>query len=102
MSKETNIALVKETASVLLWCDVTPTQYSPMIVSHPFTNTGITAIRDADGQIKMLDITKEDDLSLWRQAVQEQIDDAKTVEDIYMLINKPYTIVCLQQCQPYL
>ena len=102
MNKETNLTLVKETASVLLWCDVTPTEFSPMIVSHPFTNTGITAIRDTDGQIKMLDITKETDLSLWRQAVQEQIESAKTLDDVYMLVNKPYSIVFVQLCQPHL
>jgi len=102
MNKETNLALVKETATALLWCDIAPTPYSPMIVSHPFTNTGISAIRDEDGRTKMLDLTKDTDLSLWRQAVQDQIDDARDVLDVYRLFNKPYLMVFLHHAQPFL
>ena len=42
--KETNLEGVKAMARTLLYTEINRTAYSPMIVQHPFTNTGITNI----------------------------------------------------------
>ena len=43
--KETNLDGVKAMARTLLYTDINKTAYSPMIVQHPFTNTGFTMVR---------------------------------------------------------
>ena len=40
MRKQTNLAEVKLTALALLSTEINETPYSPMIVKHPFTDTG--------------------------------------------------------------
>lgn len=47
--KTTNLDGVKAMARTLLYTDINKTAYSPMIVQHPFTNTGFTMVWD-DGE----------------------------------------------------
>ena len=41
MKKHTDLDGVKQVASALLFTDIEKTKYSPMVVQHPFTNTGV-------------------------------------------------------------
>lgn len=45
MRKQTNLAEVKLTALALLSTEINETPYSPMIVKHPFTDTGVSAMK---------------------------------------------------------
>ena len=56
MRKETDLRQVKATARALLMLDIGETDFSPMIVKHPFTDSGITAIPKPDGRIQMLNL----------------------------------------------
>ena len=49
MRKETDLAWVKMIAHVLLDMPIAETSFSPAIVSHPFTSTGVTAAQNEDG-----------------------------------------------------
>ena len=57
MRKQTNLAEVKLTALALLSTEINETPYSPMIVKHPFTDTGVTALPDGNGGITMINLT---------------------------------------------
>lgn len=68
MRKQTNLAEVKLTALALLSTEINETPYSPMIVKHPFTDTGVSAIPDGKGGVEMIDLTEDDAQFKWRQA----------------------------------
>ena len=94
--KETNLEGVKAMARTLLYTDINKTAYSPMIVQHPFTNTGFTMVM-RNGTPQCIDITADSNaLHEWRQMVCEQIDSAKSAFEIYMMTNKPYGMTFLK------
>lgn len=91
MRKETDLAKVKRTTRLFLDLDIQLTGYSPMVVSHLLTNSGIASFRDADGKISFVDLIKNPaDLTRWRQQIGEQIDQAGDAYEDFFLINKPY------------
>ena len=50
---ETNLAALKTLAHTLLWFDIQPTKLSPLVVKHPFTDSGLVGIRNEDGSRSM-------------------------------------------------
>lgn len=80
MRKETDLARVKMIAHVLLDMPIAETSFSPAIVSHPFTSTGVTATQNEDGNITVVDLlnNKEDYPNL---ASQDTANIPKTIED---------------------
>ena len=102
MGKETNMAGVKSVAKALLMLDIHLTDYSPVIVQHPFTSSGMVAAPTENG-LAMLDITQGDEnLSAWRGLMVKQIDQAKNPYHIYMMLNKPYALSFLSLAEPHL
>ena len=55
MKKHTDLDGVKQVSSALLFTDIEKTKYSPMVVQHPFTNTGVTAI-SVEGSFQFLNL----------------------------------------------
>ena len=103
MRKETDLARVKKIAHALLDMPITQTSFSPAIVSHPFTSTGITAAQNEDGSFSMVDLlNKEEDLAKWREMVGEQIDSAEKAGQVFFLLNKPYYLTFLKFTAPVL
>ena len=43
---KTNIEQVKSVAKTFLYLDIQTTEYYPLIISHPFFDTGITCIKE--------------------------------------------------------
>ena len=85
MRKQTDLAKVKQTALALLSTEINKTPYSPMIVKHPFTDTGVSAISDVKGGVEMIDLTEDDAQLKWRQSMARQIDKADNAYAIYMM-----------------
>ena len=78
MLRETDLLRVKLVAHTLLDVQIQETALSPVIVSHPFTNSGISALRNEEGSLSMVDlINNSDDCTRWRRKVGEQIDSAE-------------------------
>ena len=102
MRKQTDLAEVKRTALALLSTEIGETPYTPMIVKHPFTDTGVSAIPDGKGGVKMLDLTKDDDQFKWRQQMARQIKKADNAYAIYMMVTKPYALTFLKFAMPHL
>ena len=102
MTKETNLNKIKEVARALLQTDIHMTEFSPMVVQHPFTNSGMVAVK-TDGEIHIANITEnESDLRGWRENMTGLIDKADNPHDIYMMVNKSYGLTFLHYAEPYL
>lgn len=91
MRRYTDLPGVKAVARMLLAQDIQPTAHAPVIVSHPFTSSGIVGLREADGNITFGDLMgSPDDLARWQQMVGEQIDGADSAISIFSLLNRSY------------
>ena len=102
MRLETDLEKVKEVSRILLMTDVHLTEFSPMIVQHPFTQSGIVGMQTKEGTY-LIDITESrENLSKWQKFVSQQIDAMETVNGIYMIVNKPYALTFLRYVAPHL
>ena len=78
------------------------TLYSPVIVQHPFTTSGITAVNGKD-RFETVDITSSNDaLNEWRAYVRKCIDRAEDAYGVYILVTKPYALTFLKYAEPHL
>ncbi len=104
MRNESDLEGVKSVARMLLMATVTKTDFSPMIVQHPFTNTGIVGVPSKSGEpLEIIDITAgHKNLSRWRDIMERQIDNASDPFQIYMMVNNPYGLTFPKYAEPYL
>ena len=103
MRKETDLGGVKAIAKTLLMTAVNQTPYSPMLVQHPFTSTGLIPFpTEMNKGFQPVDITlNEDNLKIWRKSVSQIIDEAENPYHIYMLLNPPYALTFLKLASSY-
>ena len=77
---------VKRTAKFLLYTEINLTEFSPIVVQHPFTSSGFTMV-NKNGKPELIDITSsEDNADEWRKTVSQQIEEARNAFQIYMVI----------------
>lgn len=94
---ETNLAAVKSLAHTLLWLDIQPTKMSPMVVKHPFTDSGLVGIHDEDGSLSAGNLLDDPSvLHSWRENVRQQINEAETAVGLLLLVTKPYRVGLLE------
>lgn len=97
MRYQTDLKRVKETAHALLLTEIHETAYSPMIVKHPFTDSGMTGIPDGNGGFQFLNLMEDEDAQRkWRAAVSKTINEATSAYEIYMMVTKPYALTFLK------
>ena len=102
MLKQTDLESVKLIAKALLRIPILETEYSPIIVSHPFTKCGIVTILDGE-DFSQLDITKSpESLAKWQALMSKQIDESKTVYEIYYLLNDSYRLMFFNDISRFL
>lgn len=102
MRNETDLNRVKWVAKQLVMIEPDLTEFSPVVVQHPFTSSGMVAIPSDEG-IKHVDITKSpEELVSWQNYMKAQIDEAKSAYHIYMMTNKPYSMTFLKFAKPHL
>lgn len=53
---ESNPHAIKSVARSLLMLDIQPTEFSPIVVKHPFTDSGIVGLRDEKGSHDMVNL----------------------------------------------
>ena len=103
MKEVTDLNKVKEVAKRLLNVEVSESSSSPLVVSHPFTYTGVILLTDASKKSKYVDITKgTEGLQEWRNIISQKIDKANSVYEIYTLINVPYLLTFIKLTKNYL
>lgn len=101
MKKKTDLPKVRATARALLLTNIHETEFSPVIVSHPFTDSGFVAAPNTDGEIGLLNIAVNDaDQRRWRDYMGKLIDKAKSAYEIYTMITKPYGLTFLKYTAP--
>ena len=99
---QTDLDSVKLVAETLLKMKVGKTDMSPLVVTHPFTSSGIVGVHSDKG-IEVLDIlSSKDALNRWRSTMREGIRTANSVIQIFIMLNKPYYLTFLKYAQPYL
>ena len=87
---ETNLAALKTLAHTLLWFDIQPTKLSPLVVKHPFTDSGLVGIRNEDGSLSAGNLLDDPGaLHSWRENVRQQINEAETAAGLLLLVTKP-------------
>lgn len=100
---ETDLKSLKALSHTLLELDIQLTKMSPLVVKHPFTDSGIVGLRKEDGGIAVADLTSDPtSLRLWREQMGRLIDDAEKPIDLFMMITKPYKLGFLKYAAPYL
>ncbi len=98
--KTTDLSQVKVVAHWLLKTEIRKTDYSPVIVQHPFTSTGFAML---PGERLPIDITANAiNLKRWQDFVGGQIDRAKNSYEIYIRLNKTYGLTFLKFAKEYL
>lgn len=101
--RETDLPRVKAVARTFLDLDIQPTGHAPVVVSHPFTNSGFVGARDEKGKVAIADLlNKPEDLRRWREQVVRHIDQADSAHEIFLLLNKPYMLTFLKRTAPFL
>ena len=102
MQKKTDLEKVKMIARALLMTEIHETEFSPAVVQHPFTSSGITVL-PRDGVLQLGNIcSSESDLAAWREYMKTQIANATCAYHIYMMTNKPYGLTFLKYASPFL
>lgn len=104
MKKETDLGGVKAIAKTLLMTAVSQTPYSPMLVQHPFTSSGLVALPTEKYEgFRPIDITlNNENLQRWQHSVSKIIDETENPYHIYLLLNPPYALTFLKLASPYL
>ena len=102
MNKETDLEGVKRIAKGLLNVSILETDYSPMIVSHPFTKSGIVAMVDGDDFVHLNIVENKESFNKWAEMMSRHIDEAKNVYHIYYLLNDSYRLLFLVDVAQYL
>ena len=103
MRRETDLAKIKALAHIFLEMDIEPTDHAPIVVSHPFTNSGFAGIRDRDGNLMIADLLgKPENCRRWREQVGRLVDEAGSAHEVFQLLNKPYMLTFLKYTAPFL
>lgn len=100
---KTDLQKLKTHAHCLLQIEPEETEYSPIIIRHPFTDSGIVPLRNEDGSLRIGNIMEgEEDIRQWREIVGEIIDKAENAFGIYIHITKPYALAFVKFAAPSL
>lgn len=100
--KETDLRGVKEIAKIFLAMKPMTTEMSPAIVQHPFTNTGYFPYRTVDGNLRIINIMAPQGFNEWKEIMSEKIDRMTSVAQIFLYVNKPYSMTFLKYVKQYL
>ncbi len=104
MREKTDLQKLKELAVVFLEMDVEKTQWSPMVVLHPFATSSIVYLPPLNPKgVPMVDILENPEgLRRWKDMLRGSIEQSETVFEIYGMMTKPYLMAYLKFAQPYL
>ncbi len=103
MRTVTDMAGIRALAHTLLLLEPEPTACTPIVVKHPFTDSGIVALRTTGTEIMTADIMKDMAVrAKWRELIGKHIDGAQNVYQIYGMLTKSYYFAFLKFARPYL
>lgn len=98
----TDIHKVKEIAKDFLYIEISTTDYSPIVVMHPFFESGIIPYK-IDDEFKVLNIAEnKKDLQFILLQMEKKIDQSQYVHQIFHLVRKSYRLTFYKYVYPYL
>ena len=105
--KKSDLASIKTVSKSMIYADVQETKFSPIIVKHPYTDSGIIAYKTNNKTefISLLDTSNpnyDQALKQWQSQITHCIDAAQSPLTLYCLITKSYRLSWLKQIEPYL
>lgn len=99
MKKETDLGGIKSTARSFLYVDFHETKFSPMIIKHPFTDSGFVCLPH-DDSIQPINILEDKKaLVRWREFMKNRINECSSPYQVYMLITKPYKFAFIKYAE---
>lgn len=94
---ETDLKKLKVLSHALVELDIEPTKVSPLVVKHPFTDSGIVGLREKNGSLKTVNLLDEPDaLRRWTEFRHQEINEAETAYELLLMITKPYKLAFLK------
>lgn len=100
---ETDLTALKSLAHTFLYLEIQPTKMSPLVVKHPFTDSGITAIRDENNSIQPADLlNNQQALDCWRGQMAQNIQEAESSNQLFYMVTKSYRLAFLKYAAGYL
>lgn len=80
--------------------DIETTPFSPVLVKHPFTDSGIVGFSGDNKPENILDNYTA--LLRWQKAIKKEINESDSADRIFLYLTKPYRLVFLKYAEPYL
>ena len=104
MKEVTDMAGLKRLAHIFLKFEPIPTEYSPMIVKHPFTDSGIVSLKTVGNEsLQFADITQDKAaFKVWQEEMKKQIDALSSPKQFRLMLTKSYYLAFLKFAEPYL
>lgn len=99
--KSTNMNKVRELAITFAYLPVEPNERMPILVSHPFLDTTVTAIEGKDG-IEMINVMDGDGEERFRASIVERLKKINNLTGFLLLLSKSYRFTFLDHIQSYL
>lgn len=100
---KTDLNELKALCHRLLELEIGLTEMSPLVVKHPFTDSGIVGLRKEGCGMDVADLTKDvAALHTWREHLAKQIDKVETAFSLFLWITKPYKLAFLKFAAPFL
>ena len=100
---ETDLTALKSLAHTFLYLEIQPTKMSPLVVKHPFTDSGITVIRDKNNSIQPADLLNDPRaLDCWRGQMAQNIQEAESSNQLFYMVTKSYRLAFLKHTAGYL
>lgn len=93
----TNLQELKYVSKALLRVPIEECEFSPAVVIHPYTNSGITFIDN-----KVVNLLEEDGFNAYCDKMSELIDAATSPMDLMVLLQSQYAMTWLKYGKEYL
>lgn len=100
--KNTNIDMIQKIALDFLNLEIHETEYSPLIVSHPFWNTALVTHKSGKEYQYVNILENKDVFEELKAAIELQIINITKVDRLFYLIQKPYRLVFMKYVKKYM
>lgn len=104
MKKETDMRSLRSVAHAFLMFEPQATDYSPMVIKHPFADSGIVPVRqEENNQMGVANIMEDENaLAAWRKQIGKQIDEITSPQSLFLMLAKSYFLPFIKYAKPYL
>lgn len=99
--KKTDFESIRDVATAFLYTSPQPLEIVPMLVSHPFANSAISAIKTEDG-FELINILESDGWEKFVKNTEQVLEEVKSLSELFIMLNKTYRFTFLEHIQRFL